>query len=200
MESLRRWRAQSCVMTGGYSIIKTTLMRCLKVTLLLRFYCVLKSLILILLLSVALLSNQRWSQRQGLHCLVPARQVRVGWRLLREVWLVLRGLQEQKQASLPQSFCSVLQTCHRRQWISQSERGNTESYSYKATLPILHRQTFPDIYSESMISKCSMLYCFANLYRLRTGGGRLLRPVLLATSSWLQVSLPETAVTMSNCK
>lgn len=31
MESLRRCCAQSCVMTGGYSIIKTTLMRCWKV-------------------------------------------------------------------------------------------------------------------------------------------------------------------------
>lgn len=182
-------------------------MRCLKVTLFLhvhtpvRFYCVLKSLSLILLLPVVLLSNQRWSQRQGLHCLVPARQVWVGWRLLREVWLVLRGLQEQKQASLPQGFCSVLQTCHRCQWISQSERGNTESYCIHIKP---HSQSctdrLPDICSESMISKCSMLYCFADLHRLRTGGGRLSRPVLLATSSWLQVSLPETAVTMSNCK
>lgn len=181
-------------------------MRCLKVTLLLhvhtpvRFCCVLKSLILIVLLSVVLLSNQRWSQRQGLHCLVPARQVWVGWRLLREVWLVLCGLQEQKQASLPQGFCSVLQTCHRRQWISQSERGNTESYSYsyKATLPILLRQISRYLFWKH--DKCSMLCCFANLHRLRTGGGRLLRPVLLATSSWLQVSLPETAVTVSNRK
>lgn len=31
MESLRRWRAQSCVMIGGYTITKTTLTRCWKV-------------------------------------------------------------------------------------------------------------------------------------------------------------------------
>lgn len=61
---------------------------------------------------VLLLSNQRWSQCEGLHCLVPAGQVWVGWRLLWEVWPVLCGLQEQKQASLSKSFGAVLQTHH----------------------------------------------------------------------------------------
>ncbi len=78
------------------------------------------------LLSVVSLSYQRWGQCEGLHCMVPAGQVWVGWRLLREVWLVLRGLQEQKQASLSQSLCSVLQTHHQLQWISQSERGKRQ--------------------------------------------------------------------------
>lgn len=77
--------------------------------------------------SVVSLSYQRWSQCEGLHRMVPAGQVWVGRRLLREVRLVLCGLQEQKQASLSQSVGSVLQTRHQLQWISQSERGNASN-------------------------------------------------------------------------
>lgn len=131
MESLRRWNAQSCVTTGGYSIIMTTSMRCWKVNELIHilfghlehiysksnpFHAVNSS-------SVVSLSYQRWSRREGLHRMVPAGHVWVGWRVLREVWLVLCGLHEQKQAPLSQSFCPILQTRHQLQWIPQSERG-----------------------------------------------------------------------------
>lgn len=57
-------------------------------------------------------SHQRRGEREGLHRLVSAGQLRVGQGLLGEVWTLLRGLQEQKQATLPEGLCPVLQTPH----------------------------------------------------------------------------------------
>lgn len=57
-------------------------------------------------------SDQRRGEREGLHRLVSAGQLRVGQGLLGEVWTLLRGLQEQKQAALPKGLCPVLQTAH----------------------------------------------------------------------------------------
>lgn len=57
-------------------------------------------------------SHQRRGEREGLHRLVSAGQLRVGQGLLGEVWTLLRGLQEQKQAALPEGLCPVLQTPH----------------------------------------------------------------------------------------
>lgn len=69
-------------------------------------------------------SDKRRREREGLHGLVTPRQLRVGRRILREVRALLRGLQEQKQTSIPEGFCPVLQTHHQLKRLPQSERGN----------------------------------------------------------------------------
>lgn len=97
----------------------------------------------------------------------------MGWGLLWEVWLVLRGLQEQKQTQISQSFCAVLQTHHQLQWFSQSERGGAACGSVRLS---------------SSWSQCQFMY-FWKSNRLRTGGGKQLRRVLLATSFLLLVSV-----------
>lgn len=73
-------------------------------------------------------SDQGRGEREGLHSLVPAGQLRVGQGLLGEVWTLLRGLQEQEQAPLPQGLRAVLQTPHQLQRLPQSERGRTPVY------------------------------------------------------------------------
>lgn len=96
----------------------------------------------------------------------------MGWGLLWEVWLVLRGLQEQKQTQISQSFCAVLQTHHQLQWFSKSERGGAACGSVRPS---------------SSWSQCQLMY-FWKSNRLRIGGGKQLRRVLLATSFLLLVS------------
>lgn len=55
--------------------------------------------------------------------MVPPGQLRVGRRFLGEVRALLRRLQEQEQAALPEGLGPVLQAPHQLQRLPQPERG-----------------------------------------------------------------------------